>query len=78
MIHLYGMVTLLGFMGTMFYYVLADVEVTKPELVATLIAWMALEAVLYGIRRFLHHRWHKKSGQGNSLSEWDTGISKVI
>lgn len=56
--YLYGIITLGGFMATMLCYVLARVEVTKPELVVTFFTWLGLEVLFCGIRRLVHYAEH--------------------
>lgn len=56
--YLYGIITLCGFMATMLCYVLARVEVAKPELVVTFFTWLGLEALFCGIRRVVRYAEH--------------------
>lgn len=56
--YLYGIITLGGFMATMLCYVLARVEVTKPELVITFFTWLGLEALFCGFRRLVRSAEH--------------------
>lgn len=56
--HIFGIITLGGFMATMLCYVLAGVDVTKPELVVTFFTWIGIETILYGIRKLLRRAEH--------------------
>lgn len=67
--NLYGLLSLGGFMVTMLCYVIAKIEVTKPELVLTFLTWIGIELVLLGIRKLVTHLFrHEKRARVNVLA----------
>ena len=48
-----GLLSIGGFMVTMFCYVVAGIEVTKLELIITFLTWIGIEIFIYVIRRLV-------------------------
>lgn len=67
--NMYGLLSLGGFMITMLCYVIARVEVTKPELVVTFLTWIGIELILFGIRKLVAHFFrHEKRARIDTLA----------